>query len=174
MRVLPFVWIVVTIPLGLAVLVASYIQGAVVAVWFDDRALTDPVTVVPEWSLAALGPVLMICGAIAVGTSMRRVGRDTGGQGGAERTVALGRFASIWMVLTAVVGVAIVVTAYLDRHLHDQWFNSQTTYSHNMSIVPVVILWILGAVLVIGGSYVSWLAVRGRGRPASVRLRTSD
>lgn len=138
-------------------------------VWVDDHGLPSPWTIDPEVCLAALGLGLVIGGVAAVGSSVRRNGRDTAVPGGAAgRTVLLGRFASAWTVVSAVVGVVIIVVAYLDHHSHEQWFSSHSKYSDTMSIAPLVILWVLGGVLIVGGSYASRLAVR-RG-PARTRL----
>lgn len=59
------IWSWVTVGLGGVVLILTYIDAAIIGVWFDDHGLPDGVTTTPEILLGIVGIVLVVGGLIA-------------------------------------------------------------------------------------------------------------
>jgi hypothetical protein len=68
------IWSWITVLLGVAVLIITYVQGAVVGVWFDDHGLPDDVTSTPEILLGVVGLILIVGGLVAALTKPKPEG----------------------------------------------------------------------------------------------------
>jgi len=68
------IWSWITVLLGVAVLIITYVEGAVVGVWFDDHGLPDDVTSTPEILLGIVGLILIVGGLVAALTKPKSAG----------------------------------------------------------------------------------------------------
>lgn len=68
------IWSWITVLLGVAVLIITYVEGAVVGVWFDDHGLPDDVTSTPEILLGVVGLILIVGGLVAALTKPKPEG----------------------------------------------------------------------------------------------------
>ncbi|MFZ6992749.1 hypothetical protein ACO0E1_12745 [Curtobacterium sp. RRHDQ66] len=68
------IWSWITVLLGVAVLIITYVEGAVVGVWFDDHGLPDDVTSTPEILLGIVGLILIVGGLVAALTKPKPEG----------------------------------------------------------------------------------------------------
>lgn len=112
MRAFPLVWNVITIPLGLAVFVATYVEGFVVLGGWTDAHDVSMAWSAPELVLAAAGLALLIGGCLAMVRDACRLSSASVGQtGGAERPVARRRLRAGWKVgmIAGAVIVALIV-----------------------------------------------------------------
>lgn len=68
------IWSWITVLLGVAVLIITYVEGAVVGVWFDNHGLPDDVTSTPEILLGIVGLILIVGGLVAALTKPKPEG----------------------------------------------------------------------------------------------------
>lgn len=109
MRAFPFVWNVITIPLGLAVFVATWVEVfAVLGGWTDAHGVSMEWSA-PELVLGAVGLALLIGGCVTMALDARRLSSAAAGQtGGSDGPIATRRLRTGWK--TGVIAGAVVVT----------------------------------------------------------------
>jgi hypothetical protein len=59
------IWSWITVALGAAVIVLTYIQAALEGVWFDDHGVPDDINSFPEFALGLIGLLLIVGGLVA-------------------------------------------------------------------------------------------------------------
>lgn len=58
-------WAWITVGLGVAVVVSTFVESAMLGVWFDNHPLLDGPSSDPEFILGFIGCVLIVGGAVA-------------------------------------------------------------------------------------------------------------
>jgi hypothetical protein len=169
MRVFPFIWVVLTMVLGPAVGVLTWIDVATQMSWFDDRpyAFPDGLAQWPDPILAAVALVLLVGGFLATMTTVDRIRRPTGTPpGGEAHDVTMRGWPRTWMLCSIGLGVVVSVMPILQTVALDDFYAKHGILD-GADFGPSVILFCLGGVLVAGGILAS-LAANSRPRAGNL------
>lgn len=150
MRVFPFVWIVVTMVLGPAVLMTTWLDAATQMSWFDDHPFAYPGGLAdwPDPILAAIGIVLLIGGSFASFSVVDRTRSPIGDQAGG-RPAARG-WPRVWILISTGLGVLVIIMQILQNIALDDFYNRHHILD-GADFGASVILVCLGMILVAGG-----------------------
>jgi len=159
MRVFPFVWIVVTMVLGAAVLTTTWLDAATQMSWFDDHPFAYPGGLAdwPDPILAAIGIVLLIGGFFATFSVVDRTRPPIGNQAGG-RQPARG-WPRVWILISIGLGVLVIVMPILQNIALDDFYN-QHGIADGANFGASVILVGLGMILIAGGIVAGLTAYR--------------
>lgn len=159
MRLFPFVWMIVTIILGFAVLVTTWLDAMVQMSWFDDSRFSFPdgLAVWPDPILTGIGAVLIIGGFIATAVVVDRLRKPYDGH--ASSQVPSRGWPRIWMISTIGLGIAVFVMTMLETVAFNSFYNKHAILD-GVPFGPRVILDGLAVVLTFGGVIASLVPQR--------------
>lgn len=169
MRLFPFVWLVLSIVFGFAVLIATWVDTIVQMSWFDDSqyAFPDGLAVWPDPILAVVGLALIIGGSSAIAVVVGRMTSPTSRQAGIQ--VPERGWPRIWIMSTIGLGAGVLVMPILEAIALDNFY-----YKHAIldgaPFGPQVILGCLGVILTVGG-ILATLVAHGRPRAGSLVIK---
>lgn len=141
MRLFPFVWTTLTIALGVAVLVATWLDVMVQISWFDDSQFSYPdgfAAVWPDPILAAIGLSLVIGGAISTSVVINKIIRPARDQ--AANQLPVPGWPRIWIMITIGLGAAVFMMPILETVAFDRFYTKHAIGTVSVTVFPAVFI----------------------------------